>query len=407
MRLLFLFSIILVLATTILAWEKEDHEIFDLVSELEAAEGKGTTFYSWLDVPSTASTSEISKAYRKLSMQLHPDKNPGVKGIHERFARLGVITAILRKAESRARYDFFYKNGVPKWRGTGYYYSRFRPGLGTVLVFLTILSCGLQYIIQHMSYGNHLKRIEHIVQEARLAAWGPKMIPGEGEKRVKVSLGGSTYDEDGYVVPGKTISMVVRGQDVWIRNPDGSEEPINASTAPKPALSQTWFPALIRSAVNKVLRREQASEKLDDGADALSNDDEDTDSGSVSQSEKSRSATPTAKVGGKRRKAILVYRRYASLFFVCGISTEDNELIALEIIHRYVEILDRYFGNVCELDLIFNFQKAYAILDELIIAGELQESSKKSVLRVVTQSDSVEEQENSEDTMARLGSRSG
>jgi len=103
----------------------------------------------------------------------------------------------------------------------------------------------------------------------------------------------------------------------------------------------------------------------------------------------------------------VVYRRYASLFFVCGIGLADNELVTLEIIHRYVEVLDRYFGNVCELDLIFNFQKAYAILDELIIAGELQESSKKSVLRVVTQSDSVEEQENAEDTMARLGSRSG
>jgi AP-1 complex subunit sigma 1/2 len=70
--------------------------------------------------------------------------------------------------------------------------------------------------------------------------------------------------------------------------------------------------------------------------------------------------------------------------------------------------------------------KLVQILDELIIAGELQESSKKSVLRVVriliavyptypqtlyqykvTQSDSVEEQENSEDTMARLGSRHG
>lgn len=38
---------------------------------------------------------------------------------------------------------------------------------------------------------------------------------------------------------------------------------------------------------------------------------------------------------------------------------------------------------MCELDLIFNFQKAYAILDELIIAGELQESSKKAVLRIV------------------------
>jgi len=65
--------------------------------------------------------------------------------------------------------------------------------------------------------------------------------------------------------------------------------------------------------------------------------------------------------------------------------------------------LDRYFGNVCELDLIFNFQKAFAILDELIIAGEMQESSKKSVLRVVTQSDDVESQENSEDIMGRLG----
>ncbi|KAG8948088.1 AP-1 adaptor complex sigma subunit Aps1 [Tulasnella sp. 424] len=101
----------------------------------------------------------------------------------------------------------------------------------------------------------------------------------------------------------------------------------------------------------------------------------------------------------------VVYRRYASLFFVCGISQDDNELVTLEIIHRYVEVLDRYFGNVCELDLIFNFQKAYAILDELIIAGELQESSKKSVLRVVAQSDTIEDTENSEDTLARLGSR--
>ncbi|QRV73180.1 clathrin adaptor complex small chain [Ceratobasidium sp. AG-Ba] len=102
----------------------------------------------------------------------------------------------------------------------------------------------------------------------------------------------------------------------------------------------------------------------------------------------------------------VVYRRYASLFFVCGINSGDNELVTLEVIHRYVEVLDRYFGNVCELDLIFNFQKAYAILDELIIAGELQESSKKSVLRVVAQSDAIEETENSEDTLARLGSRS-
>ena len=44
----------------------------------------------------------------------------------------------------------------------------------------------------------------------------------------------------------------------------------------------------------------------------------------------------------------------------------------LELIHRYVEVLDKYFGSVCELDIIFNFEKAYFILDELILAGEIQ-----------------------------------
>jgi hypothetical protein len=44
------------------------------------------------------------------------------------------------------------------------------------------------------------------------------------------------------------------------------------------------------------------------------------------------------------------------------------------------QVLDRYFGNVCELDLIFNFHKAYYILDELLIAGEQQETSKKAVI---------------------------
>ena len=58
----------------------------------------------------------------------------------------------------------------------------------------------------------------------------------------------------------------------------------------------------------------------------------------------------------------VVYKRYASLYFVVGIDTTDNELITLEIIHHFVEVLDRYFGNVCELDLIFNFHKARLLI---------------------------------------------
>ena len=89
----------------------------------------------------------------------------------------------------------------------------------------------------------------------------------------------------------------------------------------------------------------------------------------------------------------VVYRRYASLFFIAGCSSTDNELITLEIVHRYVEQMDKYYGNVCELDIIFNFQKAYYILDELLLAGEMQESSKKNVLRCISQQDSLEDME--------------
>jgi AP-1 complex subunit sigma 1/2 len=74
-----------------------------------------------------------------------------------------------------------------------------------------------------------------------------------------------------------------------------------------------------------------------------------------------------------------------------GVDPGDNELLLLDTLHMYVEALDKYFGNVCELDLIFNFHKAYYILDEVFIAGELQESSKKVILRAVAEGDAAAE----------------
>ncbi|KAG1932647.1 AP-1 complex subunit sigma-2 [Pimephales promelas] len=87
----------------------------------------------------------------------------------------------------------------------------------------------------------------------------------------------------------------------------------------------------------------------------------------------------------------IVYRRYASLYFCCGLEEEDNELLTLELLHRYVELLDQYFGNVCELDIIFNFEKAYFILDEFVIGGEVQETSKASVAKSMEEADSLQE----------------
>lgn len=43
--------------------------------------------------------------------------------------------------------------------------------------------------------------------------------------------------------------------------------------------------------------------------------------------------------------------RYASLYFCCAVEDQDNELITLEIIHRYVELLDKYFGSVSPINV--------------------------------------------------------
>ena len=49
----------------------------------------------------------------------------------------------------------------------------------------------------------------------------------------------------------------------------------------------------------------------------------------------------------------------------------------------FVETLDSCFENVCELDLVFNSGKAYAVLDEIIMAGAVIETSSQAVLRRV------------------------
>ncbi|ANB12687.1 Aps2p [Sugiyamaella lignohabitans] len=81
----------------------------------------------------------------------------------------------------------------------------------------------------------------------------------------------------------------------------------------------------------------------------------------------------------------IVYRRYAGLFFCACIDESDNELYYLEALHLFVEILDTFFGNVCELDIVFNFHKVYGVLDEVFLAGEVEETSKKVILQRLEQ----------------------
>lgn len=81
----------------------------------------------------------------------------------------------------------------------------------------------------------------------------------------------------------------------------------------------------------------------------------------------------------------MIYRRYASLYFIIGIDIdfEINELALLEFIHNMVETLDKYFENVCELDIMFNIEKAHFIIDEMVMSGYIVETNKTNILNPV------------------------
>lgn len=221
MRFLNALLLLAALTTLALAWSKEDHELFRVRDELNALEGTDTSFYALLGVPPSAPLAEITKQNKKRSRQLHPDKaipamlakrsapaprdpkdkstgkKPGVtvtKGPSKkdreavtreataRYQLYSVIVEIL-KGPQRERYDHFLRNGFPTWRGTGYYFKRYRPGLGTVLGGLLIVFGGAaHYFAMIVGYQRQRKFVEKYVERAKSAAWttGVPGIPGAG-----------------------------------------------------------------------------------------------------------------------------------------------------------------------------------------------------------------------------------
>ena len=111
--------------------------------------------------------------------------------------------------------------------------------------------------------------------------------------------------------------------------------------------------------------------------------------------------------GGSEIK--LIYRHYATLYFIVAVDDSESELGILDLIQVFVESLDKCFQNVCELDLIFHTDRIHFILDEIVMGGMVLETSLKEILKAVNGSNKYQrDTQNSAETKTTvIGKKSG
>jgi DnaJ family protein C protein 1 len=99
-----------------------------------------------------ADTNEIRKAYRKLSLMWHPDKNsePNAENM---FRRIVGIYDILRDEEKRKRYNEILEFGLPDWKQPIYYYRRVRKfNFIEILVTISVVIVIGHYFVMWAQY---------------------------------------------------------------------------------------------------------------------------------------------------------------------------------------------------------------------------------------------------------------
>lgn len=89
----------------------------------------------------------------------------------------------------------------------------------------------------------------------------------------------------------------------------------------------------------------------------------------------------------------LIYRHYATLYFVFCVDSSESELGILDLIQVFVETLDKLFTSVCELDLIFHADSVHFILNELVMGGMVLQTNMNEIIARVEEQNKLQKAE--------------
>jgi len=146
MRLLVLVLSFLAAVVPSFAWDNEELDLFDLVEEVNR------NFYDAMEIDQSATTADVRKAYKKLALVLHPDKNDAPDA-EIQFRQLAAIYEVLKDKGRREMYDKVLVEGLPNWKNPAFYFRRMRKiGLAEGLLYLLVIMTGIQYCVNWAAY---------------------------------------------------------------------------------------------------------------------------------------------------------------------------------------------------------------------------------------------------------------
>ena len=85
----------------------------------------------------------------------------------------------------------------------------------------------------------------------------------------------------------------------------------------------------------------------------------------------------------KKLQGKLIFRHFASLYFIVVADACESELGILDMLQVFVHVLDKTFGNICELDIVYHYDRVNHVLDEMVMAGMVLETNLDVLIKTV------------------------